>query len=157
VVFAKRPFGGPKPVLTYLANYTHRVALSNRRLVAFDAKEQTVTFTWRDYRDGSQVKALTLLAREFLRRFALHILPKGLVRIRHYGILGNNRRQRDIPKVRALLPQATQPEAVKLPTPERLPLRCPCCGQPGLLWRGVLDSRGITHLFRTPRLYFDSS
>ena len=94
VVYAKRPFGGPQQVLSYLANYTHRVALSNRRIVAVDAQYQTVTFTYRDYRHGSQRKELTLSALEFIRRFSLHILPPGLVRIRHYGILGNNRRKR---------------------------------------------------------------
>ena len=91
VLYAKRLFGGPKQVLSYLANYTHRVALSNRRIVAVDARHQTVTFTYRDYRHGSQRRELTLSALEFIRRFSLHILPPGLVRIRHYGILGNNR------------------------------------------------------------------
>src|ERR1700692_4217448 len=90
VLYAKRPFGGPQQVLSYLANYTHRVALSNRRIVAVDAQHQTVTFTYRDYRHGSLRKELTLCALEFIRRFSLHILAPGLVRIRHYGILGNN-------------------------------------------------------------------
>lgn len=87
VVYAKRPFGGPQQILTYLANYTHRVALSNRRIQALDTQAQSVTFTWRDYRQGGKVKPLTLTAREFIRRFSLHILPPALVRIRHYGIL----------------------------------------------------------------------
>jgi hypothetical protein len=156
VVFAKRPFGGPEQVLRYLANYTHRVALSNRRLAAIDEKQKTVTFTWRDYRDNAKVKPLTLPAREFIRRFALHILPPGLVRIRHYGILGNNRRQRDIQKVRNLLP-TIKPGALELAEPQREPMRCPSCGQPGMLWWGVLDARGMLHLFLRPRLYFDSS
>jgi Putative transposase len=73
VLYAKRPFGGPQQVLSYLANYTHRVALSNRRIVAVDAQHQTVTFTYRDYRHGSQRKKLTLSALEFIRRFSLHI------------------------------------------------------------------------------------
>src|ERR1700739_313651 len=96
VLYAKCPFGGPQQVLSYLANYTHRVALSNRRIVAVDARHQSVTFTYRDYRHGSQRKELTLSALEFIRRFSLTILPPGLVRIRHYGILGNNRRKRHI-------------------------------------------------------------
>jgi hypothetical protein len=83
VLYAKRPFGGPQQVLSYLANYTHRVALSNRRIVAVDARHQSLTFTYRDYRHGSQRKELTLSALEFIRRFSLHILPPGLVRIRH--------------------------------------------------------------------------
>jgi hypothetical protein len=102
VLYAKRPFGGPKQVLSYLANYTHRVALSNRRIVAVDTRHQTVTITYRDYRHGSQRKDLTLSALEFIRRFSLHILPPGLVRIRHYGILGNNRKRRDIEAARAI-------------------------------------------------------
>src|SRR5580704_17519894 len=86
----------------YLPNYTHRVALSNCRIVAVDTQHQTVTITYRDYRHGSQRKDLTLSALEFIRRFSLHILPPGLVRIRHYGILGNNRKRRDIEAARAI-------------------------------------------------------
>ena len=85
-----------------MANCTHRVALSNRRFVAVNAPHQSVTFTYRDYRHGSQLKELTLSALEFIRRFCLHILPPGLVRIRHYGILGTNRRKRDIQTGRAI-------------------------------------------------------
>src|SRR6202011_113720 len=117
VLYAKRPFGGPQQGLSYLANYTHRVALSNRRIVAVDARHQTVTFTYRDYRHGSQRKELTLSALEFIRRFSLHILPPGLVRIRHYGILGNNRRKRDIEAARAIFKRSgcaveLQPQSV---------------------------------------------
>ena len=101
-VYAKRPFGGPQQVLSYLSNYTHRVALSNRRITGVDEQAGSVTFTYRDYRKGGVVKTLTLPVREFIRRFSLHILPSGLVRIRHYGILANNRRQRDIAKARAI-------------------------------------------------------
>ena len=146
VVYAKRPFGGPEQVLNYLANYTHRVALSNRRIVAVDEQAQTVTFNWRDYRQGGKVKSLTLSAREFLRRFTMHILPTGLVRIRHYGILSNNRRQRDIPRARALLERRQGP-APKLPKPTPPePMLCPHCGQSGLRWIGFIDAQGQTHL-----------
>src|SRR6202043_3178463 len=103
VLYAKRPSGGPQQVLSYLANYPRPVALSNRRIVALDAQHQTVTFPYRDFRHGSQRKELTLSALEFIRRFSLHILPPGLVRIRHYGILGNNRRKRDIEAARAII------------------------------------------------------
>ena len=109
VLYAKRPFGGPKQVLSYLANYTHRIVLSNRRILAVDAQHQSVTFTYRDYRHGSQRKDLTLSALEFIRRFSLHILPPGLVRIRHYGILGNNRRRRDIEALARSLSAAGAP------------------------------------------------
>ena len=147
VVYAKRPFGGPAQVLSYLANYTHRVALSNRRIVAVDEQVQTVTFRWRDYRQGGKVKPLTLSAQEFLRRFTHHILPVGLVRIRHYGILGNNRRQRDIPRARALLERKRRSSAPQLPeakAPE--PMACPHCGRSGLQWIGFIDARGQAHL-----------
>lgn len=147
VVYAKRPFGGPAQVLNYLANYTHRVALSNRRIVAMDEQAQTVTFTWRDYRHGGNVKPLTLSAGEFLRRFSRHILPAGLVRIRHYGILGNNRRQRDIPRARALLERRRQKTASPLLEPKPLkPMVCPHCGQRALRWIGFIDAQGRTHL-----------
>jgi hypothetical protein len=147
VVYAKRPFGGPEQVLNYLANYTHRVALSNRRITGVDEQAQTVTFTWRDYRQGGIVKPLTLSAREFLRRFTMHILPAGLVRIRHYGILSNNRRQRDIPRARALLDRRRQGPASTLPKPTPPePMLCPHCGQSGLRWVGFIDAQGRTHL-----------
>jgi len=149
VVYAKRPFGGPEQVLGYLAHYTHRVALSNRRIVAWDEPRQTVTFRYRDYRHGSQVKTLTLSALEFIRRFTWHILPPGLVRIRHYGILANNRRHRDIPRARALLERHTsrprQPMPATVPPPQA-PMRCPHCGHEALRWIGFLDAHGRTHL-----------
>src|SRR5208283_5537270 len=83
----KKPFGGPEQVLRYLTGYTHRVALSNHRLVKLH--DDRVTFTWKDYADGCRRKEMTLDAVEFVRRFALHIIPKGLVRIRHYGLLAH--------------------------------------------------------------------
>ncbi len=86
VVYAKEPFGGPEQVLKYLTGYTHRVALKNNRLVKL--QDDRVTFTWKDYADGCRRKEMTLDAVEFVRRFALHIIPKGLVRIRHYGLFG---------------------------------------------------------------------
>ena len=114
--------------------------------MAVDEQAQTVTFTWRDYRHGGKVKPLTLSAHEFLRRFIHHILPAGLVRIRHYGILGNNRRQRDIPRARALL-ERRRGSARPLPEAKGLePMPCPHCGRDGLRWIGFIDARGQTHL-----------
>ena len=86
-VYAKPPFGGPAHVLRYLGRYTHRIAISNHRLTSFDGEK--VTFRWRDYAHGNKQRLMTLDAVEFLRRFFLHVLPKGFVRIRRYGLLSN--------------------------------------------------------------------
>ena len=103
VVYAKRPFAGPEAVLAYLSRYTHRVAISNSRLIAHD--ERGVTFRWKDYREKSRTryKTMTLSAAEFMRRFLLHVLPKGFHRIRHYGLLGNAHRKADLATVSELL------------------------------------------------------
>jgi hypothetical protein len=103
VVYSKRPFGGPKEVLRYLARYTHRVAISNRRLVALDDKG--VTFKWKDYRiEGPQrCKVMTLNTHEFIRRFVMHVLPQGFHRIRYYGLLTSQTRAKNIARARELL------------------------------------------------------
>src|SRR5450755_2621279 len=105
VVYAKRPFAGPEQVLAYLSRYTHRVAISNSRLVALD--DRGVTFRWKDYREHGRTryKTMTLRTEEFMRRFLLHVLPSGFHRIRHYGLLANANRKHDIPSVRELLHQ----------------------------------------------------
>jgi hypothetical protein len=101
VVYAKSPFAGPEPVLKYLARYTHRIAISNDRLLRID--ETAVTFTWKDYRHGARSELMRLDPVEFLRRFLLHALPKGFVRIRRYGILSNCQRQERLARCRELL------------------------------------------------------
>ena len=101
VVYVKPPFGGPVHVLHYLARYTHRVAISNHRLVT--VADDQVTFRWKDYRHGNQVRLMTLSADEFLRRFCLHVLPKGFVRIRFFGFLASRRRGHDLPRCRRAL------------------------------------------------------
>jgi hypothetical protein len=101
VVYAKRPFGGPEPVLKYLARYTHRVAISNRRLLSME--DGRVTFEWKDYADGNQTKTMTLEAVEFIRRFLLHVLPSGFVHIRHFGFLANRKRKEKLALCRSLL------------------------------------------------------
>jgi len=149
VLYAKRPFGGPQQVLSYLANYTHRVALSNRRIVAVDAQHQSVTFTYRDYRHGSQRKKLTLSALEFIRRFSLHILPPGLVRVRHYGILGNNRRKRDIEAARAICKSsgcAVELEPRSVADPPCSGMCCPSCGKAGIRLVAFTDAAGVLHM-----------
>ena len=104
VVYAKAPFGNPEQVLKYLAHYTHRVAISNHRLLEFS--EGRVTFSYKDYAAGNATKAMTLDAQEFTRRFLLHILPKGFVRIRHYGFLGNRCRREKLGLCRRLIEQS---------------------------------------------------
>jgi hypothetical protein len=101
IVYAKAPFAGPQQVLDYVGRYTHRVAISNNRLL--DIEEGQVSFRWKDYRDGDAQKTMTLTASEFIRRFLLHVLPLGLQRIRYYGFLGNRYRQEKIERCRQLL------------------------------------------------------
>jgi hypothetical protein len=101
VVYAKRPFGGPQQVLDYLGRYTHRVAISNNRLL--ELNDSQVTFRWKDYRDHNRLKNMTLTSDEFIRRFLLHVLPKGFQRIRQYGFLSNSSRAGMLARCRALL------------------------------------------------------
>jgi Putative transposase len=129
VVYAKPPFSGPEAVLAYLSRYTHRVAISNQRLLAFD--ETGVTFRYKDYRrDGPErQRVMTLAPHEFIRRFLLHVLPHGFHRIRHYGLLASSVRKLDIARARELLAVAS-PVAKPGEAPEPLDWRppCPCCG-----------------------------
>ena len=121
VVYCKPPFGGPEYVLHYLGAYTHRVAISNHRLVAFE--NDRVSFRWRDYAHGGKNRVMTVSADEFLRRFLLHVLPKGLVRIRHFGLFANRRRETALARCRQLLGAvacADRPEPTNQP-------RCPAC------------------------------
>jgi len=127
-VYAKRPFAGPKAVLSYLARYTHRVAISNSRLIALD--QQGVTFRVKDYRrDGPErYRRMTLAPDEFIRRFLLHVLPKGFHRIRHYGFLASATRAANIARARDLLAApAPEPAAAPAAPADRRP-PCPCCG-----------------------------
>lgn len=105
VVYAKPPFAGPEQVLRYLANYTHRVAISNHRILS--VADGNVTFRWKDYAHGNKKRKMTLTACEFLRRFVLHVLPKGFVRIRHFGFLANRQRKALLETCRQLLPAPT--------------------------------------------------
>jgi hypothetical protein len=109
VVYAKPPFGGPEQVLKYLARYTHRVAISNQRLVGLTKGQ--VTFRWKDYADGHTIKEMTLDAVEFMRRFLLHVLPRGFMRIRHYGWLSNRLCRKKLTRCRELLGQRKDPAA----------------------------------------------
>jgi len=112
VVDCKQPFAGPEQVLRYLSRYTHRVAISDHRLV--EVTDEGVTFTWKDYSEGSRRKLMTLAPAEFMRRFLLHVLPDGFQRIRHYGFLANGNRQTKLGRIRQLLPPAPQQKVVPL-------------------------------------------
>lgn len=125
VVHAKPPFGGPEHVLKYLAGYTHRVAISNRRLLSM--QDGRVTFEWKDYADGNKTKIMTLDAVEFIRRFLLHILPRGFVRIRQYGFLANRARGEKLALCRELLgASATAPNNTVDDCDRQEPIRRPC-------------------------------
>lgn len=136
IVYAKPPFGGPQQVLKYLARYTHRVAISNQRMIGMD--DGKVGFRWKDYADGNTEKTMTLDACEFIRRFLLHVLPSGFVKIRHYGFLSNRFRREKLALARRLLGV----EKSAAPAPEEVPAvndttaatadavkTCPACDQ----------------------------
>jgi hypothetical protein len=133
VVYAKRPFAGPQAVLAYLSRYTHRVAIANSRLIAFD--DNGVTFRWKDYRATrhQRQKVMTLASGEFIRRFLIHVLPSGFHRIRHYGLFANGGRAENLTRARDLLDvQAKQNEPSDADAnADELPMHslpCPCCG-----------------------------
>jgi predicted RNA-binding Zn-ribbon protein involved in translation (DUF1610 family) len=126
VVYAKPAFGGPLQVLRYLGRYTHRIAISNHRLLAFDGER--VTFRWRDYAHGNQSRVMTLHAIEFLRRFFLHVLPKGFVRIRHFGFLTNRFRTDRLALCRQLLASAASESPPLTPSESGSAWHCPRCG-----------------------------
>jgi hypothetical protein len=139
VVYAKAPFAGPEQVLDYVGRYTHRVAISNNRLLDID--DGNVTFRWKDYRDDNTQKTMTLTAEEFIRRFLLHVLPPGLQRIRYYGLMGNRHRHEKLAQCRQLLQMETEtssPPDVESPSDYRdryealtgVSLhQCPSCGR----------------------------
>ena len=129
VVYAKPPFGGPEHVLHYLARYTHRVAISNHRLVSF--AEGKVTFRWKDYAHGNKGRLMTLAAEEFLRRFLLHVLPRGFVRIRFFGLLANRRRGTLLPLCRRLIEDSSGsliPSPAVTQNSSSSGSMCPLCG-----------------------------
>jgi predicted RNA-binding Zn-ribbon protein involved in translation (DUF1610 family) len=136
VVYAKRPFGGPKAVLAYLSRYTHRVAIANSRLIAFN--DNSVTFKWKDYRADARErqKVMTLAIGEFIRRFLIHVLPQGFHRIRHYGLLASGTRADNIARARRLLDLSTAQSCSADTTtsseasePTTQPHPCPRCGE----------------------------
>ena len=160
VVDSKPPFAGPEQVLRYLSRYTHRVAISDHRLV--EVTDDHVTFSWKDYRDGSRIKHMTLGPSEFIRRFLLHVLPHGFQRIRHYGFLANGNRATKLARIRQLLPPAPQQRvasaikenATPTPRPEACSTEdewqptCPECG--GVM--GIAETLPKAAPVRSPRI-----
>jgi hypothetical protein len=134
VVYTKAPFGGPAQVLQYLSAYTHRLAISNKRIVRFDGKK--VWFRWKDYKDRGKSKTMELDGLEFLRRFVLHILPPRFVRIRYFGFLGNRNRAANIDLARQLI--GTKPIVLREPR-ERLAIKCPDCKEGSLIIVGLCE------------------
>jgi Zn finger protein HypA/HybF involved in hydrogenase expression len=150
VVYAKRPFAGPEAVLAYLSRYTHRVAISNSRLINLD--DRGVSFTWKDYRTKGRdrQKVMTLATSEFIRRFLIHTLPQGFHRIRHYGLFANSGRVRNIARARQLL--AMPPPEIRTDDdaePSALALPCPHCGGPMIIIETF--KRGQKPLAHAPR------
>jgi hypothetical protein len=147
VVYAKPAFGGPSAVLRYLGRYTHRVAISNHRLIAFDGEQ--VTFRWKDYAHGKQWRTMTLTAMEFLRRFVQHILPRGFVRIRQCGYLASTCRTARLALARRLLRRPAPPPETSSSRPA---WHCPQCGA-SMVIGPILSTRQLA----TVTLAFDSS
>ncbi len=127
VVYAKRPFTGVQSVVEYLARYTHKIAISNQRIQNIEAGK--VSFAYKDYKHGSVKKEMTLQATEFIRRFSLHVLPKGFVRIRHYGICSSSAKQKSALVIKAQLPVGVKPSSDdnKVTPAAYNPKQCPCC------------------------------
>jgi hypothetical protein len=152
VVHAKPPFGGPNQVLKYLSRYTHRIAISNSRLLSMD--DDTVTFRWRDYAHGNQLRTMTLDASEFLRRFLLHVVPRGFMRIRHFGFLANRARSNNLELCRKLLGEQVAGEGAgtHLTVPATLPALmkqslscCPLCGCGRMVKGELLKPQPLPH------------
>jgi hypothetical protein len=152
VVYAKRPFAGPEQVLDYVGGYTHRVAISNNRLLAIDNDQ--IRFQWKDYRNRNQLKTITMSSEEFIRRFLLHVLPNGFRRIRYYGFLGNRNRQEKLDRCRLLLGMTTaQQVAASPPDENQLPrdqdivgplYQCPRCRQGRMVVVDILSKSSVT-------------
>lgn len=152
-VYAKRPFAGPNQVLAYLSRYTHRVAISPRRLLALDEQKQTVFFAWKDYAQQAKRKTMTLDVKEFVRRFCLHLLPERFVKIRHFGFLSNRQRKTRVAQARALLAQGAVAPSAQPSEAKAAPIRlCPFCGSDQLLLIEIVQPWSIN-----PQIPLDSS
>jgi hypothetical protein len=136
VVFAKKPFGSPKSVIEYLGRYTHKIAISNNRIKSID--DQNVSFHYSDYRQNGRRKRMTLTHEEFIRRFALHILPKRFVKIRHYGFLSSTWKRKKL----KLLQEKLKVKMLEKAEKKAFLPKCPCCKTGNLHRIAVFDQRG---------------
>ena len=141
VVYAKKPFGRPENVIEYLGRYSHKIAISNFRILAIDKLKRTVTFSLKDYKKGGKKTTMTLKTQEFIRRFCLHILPKGFTRIRHYGILSSSWKKEKLPALQKQLGSKKSEEIVVQVAPSKLK-KCPSCKVGDLVTLIEFDSRG---------------
>lgn len=143
VVYAKTPFGKPENVIAYLGRYTHKIAISNHRIININKQKKTVTFRVKDYRKNGQTSILKLTTKEFIRRFQLHILPKGFTRIRHYGILSSTWKKEKLPRLQLLLTnKEIDTIAIHIDTEKSLHKVCPSCKKARVITLLNFDSRG---------------
>jgi hypothetical protein len=143
VVHTKPPFGRPEHVIEYLGRYTHKIAISNHRILNIDKEKRTVTFSLKDYKKGGQRTTMTLASKEFIRRFQLHILPKGFTRIRHYGFLGSSWKKERLPLLQRQLADKNLVHTETLVVPEKsVHRRCPSCKKGTLVTLMTFDGRG---------------
>jgi hypothetical protein len=140
VVYAKQQFRTPKYVVEYLGRYTHKITISNYRIKQLDKADGTITFQLKNYKKGGQKELLKLSTHEFVRRFALHVLPKGFTRIRHYGILSSSWKKEKLPALQEML--ATEPLKLKEEKPPLLKGKCPICKKGKLVTVMTFDGRG---------------
>jgi len=140
VVYTKRPFAGPESVVEYLGRYTHKIAISNHRIK--NVEDGKVTFSYKDYKQGAVKKEMSLEAAEFIRRFAMHILPKGFIRIRHYGILSSTSKSACAAVIKEQLPPLPEVKNAKPKRELYNPLQCPCCKKETMLTILRFNRRG---------------
>ncbi|HEX4165684.1 MAG TPA: IS91 family transposase [Bryobacteraceae bacterium] len=155
VVEVRAPFGGPEHVLKYLARYTHRVAISNGRLL--ELRDGQVTFRWRDSADHNTQKLMTIDAVEFIRRFLLHVLPPGFVKIRHFGFLANGCRAKGLELSRKLLQASTYPNTLSIRQRNAIDRKCPCCGIGTLCFLGYVPAEILNPLPTSISVTLDTS
>jgi hypothetical protein len=140
VVYAKQPFGTPKSIVEYLSRYTHKIAISNYRILAIDEDKRTVTFSLKDYKKGGKKTTLTLTTTEFIRRFCLHILPKGFTRLRHYGILSSAWKKSKLPALQEQMGVEIKEVEQQLEKTEHN--KCPICKVGDLVIIAIFNNKG---------------